>query len=131
MTKNQIFAAMNSTPLMESIRRGTIEQLLNYRQYLATQIAARKNAMFQSYKFAFLFTEICCFLVLLRTGAATPEFIAVHIGGHLVCAVYWYCTKGARFRRAAMMEKVMMTLIDAAIAEKRADNNQTQFAASA
>lgn len=131
MTKKQIYAAMDNTPLMDSIRRGTLDQLLNYRQYLATQIASRKNAMLKSYKYAFLFTESCCFLLLLLTGAATPQFIAVHISGHLLCAAYWYCTEGARFRRAAMMEKVMMTLIDFAIFEKKAAENNAHLATSA
>lgn len=110
---------MKGSPLMQSIRNGTLEELVTFRKDFNAQIRERKVATWRSYGYAFLFSVIGCSLIARLFHSSLQELLIFHLSGLLVGSGIWGMTVGDRFRTAAMMEKVMIALLDAAIQEKQ------------
>lgn len=119
ITKKEVIAHLNGSPLMQSIRNGTLEELTEFRKTFNEQIRERKIATWRSYGYAFLISVIGCSLIFRLFHPTLQELFIGHISSLLICSGIWGMTAGSRFRTAAMMEKVIITLVDAAIQEKK------------
>lgn len=119
ITKKEVIAHLNGSPLMQSIRNGTLEELVTFKKDFNAQIRERKAATWRSYGYAFLFSVIGASLISRFFRLPLQELFICHLSCLLICSGIWGMTAGGRFRTAAMMEKVMIALVDAAIQEKK------------
>lgn len=104
---------------MKSIREGSLEELLTFRQDLAQQIRERKTATWRSYGSVVLLAVLGCSVIAQIAHPNLQQLITGHIASLLICSGFWGMTSGSRFYRAIMLERVMTTLVDAAITEKQ------------
>lgn len=120
MTQKEILAHLDNTPLMNSIRSGTLEQILKMKQDLNRQITERKTATWRSLFWNFIRILIVASICVLIVNPSLPGLLFIHIGSQIIFACIWYFTTAARFRKAKRLEYVLLTVMDAAIAEKKA-----------
>lgn len=119
ITKREIIAHLEGSPLMKSIREGSLEELLNFREDWMHQIQERKTATWRSYGSVVLLAVLGCSVIAQIAHFSLQQLIIGHIASLLICSGFWGMTSGSRFYRAIILEKVMTTLVDAAIAEKQ------------
>lgn len=120
LTKKEILAHLDNTPLMNSIRSGTLEQILKMKQDLNRQIMDRKTATWRSFFWNFIKILIVASICVLILNPSLPGLLFIHIGSQIIFAFVWYFTTATRFRKAKRLEYVLLTVMDAAIAEKKA-----------
>ena len=99
MTRKAIFYHMEGSPLMQSLRRGTLEQLTTLRNQLNEYIHDRKRETWTSFSRTALGAFIGSSIGILLTEPSFECMILGYALGLGVCTVYWCFTLGLRFRR--------------------------------
>ena len=120
ITKKEIILAhLEGSPIMTTIRNGTLADLEAFRKDFREQIRMRKAATRESCGTTLLLTICCTSVVFLFFRPTLIQLIGGHIAALLISYGCWAMTIGSRYHRAAMIETVMTTLIDKAITEKQ------------
>lgn len=120
MTKKEILFQMNGSPLMESLRRGTTTELTRLQNNLREQIQVRKFAQFHSYARTFIGALMGGTIGALLTQPTLIQGVMAYTLAILACSIYWWLTAGEKFRNAKATEKILMTLVSTALAERLA-----------
>lgn len=119
MTKKEILYNMGDSPFMQSLRRGSSEQLLHLRKDLTAHIVARKKEALTSCSqsvFVSLIGSTIAISMLQARLSNVPILYAIGIAG---CLIFWGCTYLPYTYKAMRAEKILITLVDAAITEKQ------------
>ena len=119
ITKKEILTHLEGSPIMTCIRSGSLQDLKELKTKVNAQIKMRKNATLESCGTVLLLAVIFTSIVTLFARATLTQLIWCQLATILISYGCWAMTTGSRFYEAAMIERVMTTLIDAAITEKQ------------
>lgn len=119
LTKKYILKQMKDSPLMESIRLGSLEDMQKLKAELRQLATERRSDMRRSIFYHIMAGIIGGSIGCILWPRDLDRFVFTMVLCQIVCLVLWTVNRGIEFRKSAIAGKVMLTLLDVAITEKQ------------
>lgn len=104
---------------MCSAMNGTVEQLQQLREQIYTQRKERRAATWRSYAATAAFAVIvCCVVAAFLVRMDATRVLQCQILCQIINYLVWSLVFGQKYRKAKVLEKIMLTVVNNAIQAK-------------
>lgn len=131
MTNQDNFPQLKDSPLLRSLRSGTTEQLITFRNQFEQNATERRTFTICSFLRYLLYGALTAAVGVLILGNKSMEIIPwLLLGGEILCISLWHIRYGRQAKTAKAIEVVIFSVVDSLLEEKlqnKSENTNTQL----